>query len=88
MCNLSDLVEERGIEKGDRQGYKRGYEQGLERGVKQGVKQGTDLVNRVNRLILSLSQDRRFDDLARSASDPAYQEKLMKEYGILPTGEN
>ncbi len=73
MCNLSDLVEERGIEKG------------LEQGVKQGIERGTDLVNR---LIVSLSRDRRFDDLARSASDPAYQEKLMKEYGILPTGEN
>ncbi len=85
MCNLSDLVEERGIEKGLERGIQQGLEQGVKQGIEQGIERGTDLVNR---LILSLSQDRRFDDLARSASDPAYQEELMKEYGILPNGEN
>ena len=43
---------------------------------------------RVNRLITCLSQDKRFDDLTRSASDPIYQKQLMKEYGILPASVN
>ena len=32
MCNLSDLVEERGIKKGIELGLEQGLEQGLERG--------------------------------------------------------
>ncbi|MFR2236385.1 MAG: hypothetical protein ACLS55_12810, partial [Lachnospiraceae bacterium] len=36
MCNLSDVVEERGIE----QGMERGIKQGMERGIKQGIERG------------------------------------------------
>ena len=40
MCNLSDLVEERGIEKGLKQGIEKGIEQGIEKGIEQGIEQG------------------------------------------------
>ena len=30
MCNLSDLIEERGIERGIERGFERGIEQGIE----------------------------------------------------------
>ena len=33
MCNLSDVVEERGIEQGMERGIKQGMERGIERGI-------------------------------------------------------
>ena len=35
MCNLSDYVEEIGIQKGIEQGIEKGIEQGIERGREQ-----------------------------------------------------
>ena len=37
MCNLSDVVEERGIEKGIARGIEQGIEQGIIRGEEQTV---------------------------------------------------
>ena len=37
---------------------------------------------RINTLITLLVKDKRYDDLARSASDAAFQQQLMSEYGI------
>lgn len=36
MCNLSEAIEERGIEQGIERGIEQGIEQGIERGVEQG----------------------------------------------------
>ena len=43
MCNLSDLVEERGIRKGMEQGLAQGIEQGMEQGLSQGIVQGKQI---------------------------------------------
>ena len=45
----------------------------------EGRRQGT---TRVNKLITILAGLNRFDDITRSAADPAYQKKLFKEFGI------
>ena len=40
MCNLSEVVEERGIKKGMEQGIEQGIERGLAQGIEQGKEQG------------------------------------------------
>lgn len=39
-------------------------------------------MNRINRLNTKLIQNKRLDDLERSANDAAFQQQLMSEYGI------
>ena len=47
MCNLSDLVEERGIQKG----IQRGVAEGIEKGIKKGIEKGKrDMVSGLLRL--------------------------------------
>ena len=48
-----------------------GREEGREKGMEQ-----------INKLITHLIQDKRYDDLERSANDPNFQQQLMKEYQI------
>ncbi len=50
-------------------------------GLNEGISQGQQLVNQLNKRLLS---DNRLDDLHHAITDSAYQEQLMKEYGILP----
>ncbi len=38
MCNLSELIEERGMRKGMRRGMRRGIKKGVQRGMEQGFK--------------------------------------------------
>ena len=45
----------------------------------EGRKEGMDRVNRLVELLLSQGRQ---EDLKRSVTDHAYQEKLMKEFGI------
>ena len=40
MCNLSDVVEERGIVRGMERGIKQGIERGMELGLEQGMERG------------------------------------------------
>ena len=54
--------------------------EGLDEGIAQGIFQGQERVNRLHERLLD---DNRLDDLRRSIKDPAYQEHLMSEYGIL-----
>ena len=39
---------------------------------------------RVNLLIARLAEAGRTEDLIRSATDPAYQEQLFREFGLFP----
>lgn len=39
-------------------------------------------IDRINRLNTKLIQNKRLDDLERSANDAAFQQQLMSEYGI------
>ena len=52
-------------------------------GEREGIKKGQSEINRLTKCLLD---DDRLDDLRRSVNDPAYQEQLMKEYGISTAG--
>ena len=43
MCNLSDLIEERGIKLGEERGIKLGEERGIKLGEERGIKLGEEL---------------------------------------------
>ena len=45
MCNLSEVVEERGIKKGMAQGIEQGIERGIEQGKEQGIRGLVDILN-------------------------------------------
>ena len=55
MCNLSDLVEERGIQKGREQGFELGHNQGFELGRNQGFELGR--FDAIRRLSTKLSEE-------------------------------
>ena len=57
----------------------RDYNQGILEAEARGEARGEA---RINKLITLLVKDKRYDDLARSASDAAFQQQLMSEYGI------
>mgnify|MGYP004484617173 CR=1 FL=1 len=64
----------------DRQeAYAEGERIGEARGREEGERIGE---NRINRLIMHLIEQGRNEDLARAASDPEYQAKLLKEFGL------
>ena len=49
----------------------------------EGIKEGESLgVNRINQLILKLSELNRTDDFLKAAADREYQKKLLKEFGL------
>ena len=49
----------------------------------EGIKEGESLgVNRINQLILKLSELNRTDDILKAAADREYQKKLLKEFGL------
>ena len=55
--------------------------EGRAEGREEGREEGR---SEVNQLTTYLIRDGRMDDLMRSVSDEAYQEQLMREYGIIP----
>lgn len=54
-------------------------ERGEARGEARGIEQGEARINKLNTFLI---KDKRFDDLARSASDRDFQKQLMLYYGI------
>lgn len=63
----------------DEYAREQGMEEGLAKGIGQGKTQGQE---RVNHLILLLSQHNRMDDIVKAAQDTKYQEKLFQEFKI------
>ncbi len=61
----------------------RDYNEGLleaeERGIAIGQERGMERLNKLNTFLL---QNKRYDDLERSANDADFQQQLMREYGI------
>ena len=72
-------AEQRGEQRGIEIGQQRGIEIGQQRGEQYGIEIGQQRVNKLNSILL---RDKRYDDLARSATDPKFQEQLMAEFGI------
>lgn len=54
-------------------------EEGREEGRQEGLQNGKE---RVNHLIIKLTELNRTSDLVRAASDENYQDRLFKELGI------
>ena len=75
MCNLSEVVLEKGIE----QGIKQGIEQGIERGIEQGIEQGEE---KIARLMQKLFADKRIADAEKASRDVSYRAELLKEYSL------
>lgn len=71
---------DKGYGMGMQDGKKDGMQQGMQQGIQQGMLQGE---HSINSLILCLAELGRTDDIIRSASDPEYQKKLLKEFGLL-----
>ena len=72
-----------GIQQGRKDGMEQGMEQGMQQGMQQGIQQGMQQgEHSINSLILCLAGAGRTDDIIKSASDPEYQRKLLKEFGI------
>ena len=57
----------------------KGLQEGRDKGYEEGREEGCDRVNRLNCLLM---KDKRYEEMARAASDREYQEKLFREYRI------
>ena len=64
------------FEAGEEAGYVKGEEAGYVRGRDEGQE-------RVNQIIRIFAEQNRINDITRTASDKAYQEKLFEEMGII-----
>ena len=69
------------------EGYAEGHEDGLEEGIKEGIKEGlalgTDTMQeKINRLIIRLTEVGRTEDIIKAAKDKEYQNTLLKEFGL------
>lgn len=63
-----------------KRGMEQGLEQGLEQGRKEGITEGLEQgESRYATLVDKLLEEKRFDDLKRSAEDAAFREQLLQE---------
>ena len=53
---------------------------GIQKGIRQGIQQTQE---ELNKLILFLLKEKRYDDLEHCAQDEEYKRKMMEKYGIL-----
>ena len=81
MCEALNRIIQDQIEEKIRNSLQAGYDEGYGMGMQQGMQQGE---HSINSLILCLAELGRTSDIIRSASDPEYQKKLLKEFGLLP----
>ena len=81
MCEALNRIIQDQIEEKIRNSLQAGYDEGYGMGMQQGMQQGE---HSINSLILCLAELGRTSDIIKSASDPEYQKKLLKEFGLLP----
>ena len=77
MCEALNRIIQDQIEEEIRNSLQAGYDEGYGMGMQQGE-------HSINSLILCLAKLGRTSDIIKSASDPEYQKKLLKEFGLLP----
>ena len=78
MCNLSEGIEQRGIEKGIQQGIKEGIQQGIQQGIEQGIEQGTR--QGVRQMVLNALQSNSIEDVSKILLLPIKEvEKIANE---------
>ena len=80
MCEALNRIIQDQIEEKIRNSLQAGYDEGYGMGMQQGMQQGE---HSINSLILCLAKLGRTSDIIKSASDPEYQESLLKEFGLL-----
>ena len=76
MCEALNRIIQDQIEEKIRNSLQAGYDEGYGMGMQQGE-------HSINSLILCLAELGRTSDIIKSASDPEYQKKLLKEFGLL-----
>lgn len=76
MCEALNRIIQDQIEEEIRNSLQAGYDEGYGMGMQQGE-------HSINSLILCLAKLGRTSDIIKSASDPEYQKKLLKEFGLL-----
>ena len=62
-----------------REAREEGRQEGRCEGRQEGIEEG---IERTNKLMFSLLEQNRTDDLKRAAKDPAYQKQLFHEFGL------
>ena len=67
MCNLSEVVMEKGIEKG------------IERGIEKGIEKGETRLNNLYRLLM---EQNRIDDLQKAIANEEYRSALYAEFNM------
>jgi flagellar biosynthesis/type III secretory pathway protein FliH len=73
----------KGLREGHREGLREGHREGLREGHREGLREGQQKgQNMLAALISRLLSLGRTEDVARSASDPEYREKLFEEFKI------
>ena len=79
MCNLSEVVLERGMELGKEQGYEQGLEQGIEIGMERGKES-----NLVKQIKVKLSKGLDVSIIADMLEEEkCYIQELIEKYGLV-----
>ena len=71
MCEVYDMIEQKGIAKG--------IEKGRKEGRKEGIHEGETLLASLINKLLSLGRN---DDVAKVTTDQAFREKLYLQFGL------
>ena len=80
MCNLSEAIEERGIEQGIEQGIERGIEQGIERGIEQGeLRNSIKIFKKCLKRGDSKQEAMDFAEIGQALADELYDEFLKEK---------
>ena len=79
MCQALREIMKEDFEEAEARGEARGEAKGVKKGLKQGVEKGE---SRLGSLIMKLKEAGRADDVYRAAEDPAFRQKLYKEFKL------
>ena len=79
MCQALREIMKEDFEEAEARGEARGEAKGLKKGLKQGVEKGE---SRLGSLMTKLKEAGRTDDAFHAAEDPAFRQKLYKEFKL------
>lgn len=80
MCNLSEMLIEKGIEKGIEQGIEKGIEQGRTEGLEQGRTEGESRLQKLLNCLLKAGRYVELEDIL--SGNEGLKQQLYKEYGL------
>ncbi len=83
MCQALREIMKEDFEQAEARGEKKGMQQGIQQGIQQGMQQGMAKgENLLGSLIRKLKEAGRVGDAFRAAEDPAFRQKLYKEFKL------